>query len=502
MYQNYVVEKDGYICKENERYTGAYVFDPVPGVYDMVVSFDFSSLYPSTIIAYNIDYTTLVSDESIPDDKCNIFEWEDHLGCEHDKTVRKTKPKNIVCGYNKFRFLKEPKGIVPALLENLLNSRKKINGDIAKIKEQIKTLEDENKKKEMQSLLTVLDKRQLAMKISANSVYGGFGVRRGYLPFMPGAMCTTARGRESIEKAAKHVQENYGAKLIYGDTDSCYVSFPQFKSEKDARECYDFCKQVEEDMLSIFPRPMKFAYEEKIYWRFFILTKKRYMALQCDKKGIVSNNIFKRGVLLNRRDSNKILRKIYSELMLKIFFKEDKNTVLYYIIEEVLKLFQLVYSPKEFVSTKSVGKNEDYKIRDLPEDDKKREKRLKELNCTKEEYRFRCLPAQVQLAEKMRKRGKRVDPGSLLEFVITDKGGLDANLFDKIEDVDYFMDHREVLRLDYFYYLNLFINPIDQVIQTAYGIEKFLKTQYNYMIKKYKMLGELGNFVKPNIELL
>jgi hypothetical protein len=38
---NIVVEKDGYITKEGERYAGAHVFTPVPGIYKNVVSFDF-----------------------------------------------------------------------------------------------------------------------------------------------------------------------------------------------------------------------------------------------------------------------------------------------------------------------------------------------------------------------------------------------------------------------------------------------------------------------------
>ena len=41
---NIVVEKDGYVTKEGERYAGAHVFPPVPGIYDRVLPFDFSSL--------------------------------------------------------------------------------------------------------------------------------------------------------------------------------------------------------------------------------------------------------------------------------------------------------------------------------------------------------------------------------------------------------------------------------------------------------------------------
>lgn len=41
---NIVVEKDGYIPKEDERYAGAHVFPPIPGKYDRVLPFDFASL--------------------------------------------------------------------------------------------------------------------------------------------------------------------------------------------------------------------------------------------------------------------------------------------------------------------------------------------------------------------------------------------------------------------------------------------------------------------------
>ena len=77
-----VVEKDAYKTPENERFIGAKVFPPIPGKYKMVVPFDFASLYPTTIIAYNIDYHTWVPDHSsVSDHMCHIMSWEDHCNC-------------------------------------------------------------------------------------------------------------------------------------------------------------------------------------------------------------------------------------------------------------------------------------------------------------------------------------------------------------------------------------------------------------------------------------
>ena len=74
-----VVEKDACVVSgDDAHFMGAKVFEPIPGVYDMVLPFDFKSLYPTIIIAYNIDYSTLVLDPNIPDSKCNVIEFSEH----------------------------------------------------------------------------------------------------------------------------------------------------------------------------------------------------------------------------------------------------------------------------------------------------------------------------------------------------------------------------------------------------------------------------------------
>lgn len=579
---NIVVEKDGYQTKDDERYVGAHVFPPVPGIYDRVIPFDFSSLYPTTIIAYNIDYSTLVTDDAYPDSKCHVMRWEDHLGCEHDpkvirrlelskiimdekeeikklRTLRdakgtvkklreirgdektrkqalineinertenlkplieersnlvKTITKNTMCAIRNYRFVKEPRGVLPTILQNLLDARKNTR---TQIKNYMKTMTDDNKN-EINMLVSVLDKRQLAYKISANSMYGAMGVKKGYLPFMPGAMCTTYKGRCNIEIVAKTIPEKYGGQLVYGDTDSNYIHFPHLQSSE---ESWDFAELVATEVSELFPKPIKLEFEAVIYWRFFILTKKRYMYKSCLRDGVVGDKIGKKGVLLARRDTSVFVRNLYEDIIKMIFNKASKEDILYFILEELNKMCSNTLDYKKFVITKSVGstenllptlvKNEkgvecmmmgDYKVPKLPLDEKERAEQLEKKEATSEQdYYEKCLPAQVQLALKMRSRGYPVQSGTRLEYLITDIENHNDKQYAKIEDFDYFKKFSDVLTVDFFYYLKIAINSVDEILNIAFGKElDFVKEQYNFRYKvRRKVLNDIKSLSTPKL---
>ena len=534
---DFVVERDGYTANSSEQYTGATVLDPIPGVYDKVVPFDFSSLYPTTIIANNIDFSTLVRDNDIPDEDCNVIEWDDHIGCEHDTTSRTTKIMTVSCTHHRYRFLRHDipgrenmHGVMPTLLKNLLDARKVTKNQMKSLKKQLKSIQDPSEKDRVEKLIVVLDKRQLAYKVSANSMYGAMGVKKGYLPFLPGAMCTTARGRQYILLAKNTLQQRYGAQIVYGDTDSCYVHFPE---QKTAQSLWDYCLVVENGILedNVFPKPMKLAFEEVIYWRFFILTKKRYMSLACGRDGIVGDSIEKKGVLLARRDNSKWVRDVYAKVIHMIFDRKSKDEVCYEIINEFNKVCAGSHTQKDFIVTKSVGEISDYKIRDLPQDSKKLSKRLKELNFNDQvidifirdldsktgeklkahenlikqdafrQYVSLQLPAQVQLAEKMRRRGLRVDPGSRIEYVVTTNGGPKAKQFEKLEDPDYQKKYNNIVKIDYLYYIKNLINPLDQALEVAYGITKFTDQQHKLRLRKHTTTTNLTKLFSPTITL-
>lgn len=752
-----------------------------------------------------------VYDISVPRDSSFVCNGIVVHNCDHDTTTLKKDLKNITCQDYRYRFLKEPKGIVPTLLEDLLSARKHTRNQQKLIKKEMETATID-KKAELQLLWNVLEKRQLAYKVSANSVYGAYGTRKGYLPFLPGAQCTTALGRMNILRAGKYIKEHYKAKLVYGDSvagntpilyklndDSVdigeiqslgrsWVSYDQFKSDQDGledkeqcflkepirvwttsgwrlvrriirhktnkqmyqvltphgyivvtedhsllqkdtlqpitpgtvhdmnlllhhdwpidvyefdvlqstrtetprlmtedeayllgfasgsivrndvitspcvskldelctrmkdkvnrknvvsvvikedadmyRKCmynsgvpfailnagfeikveyitgyldanggiiicktplvaqgmyyllrslgiddltlinteqgiiiqqvytpntytiirkmdsfddyvydietedgtfhagvgelvvkntdsvyvnfptqsegsfeqlWDFCEQVESEINSLFIKPMHLSFESAIYDRFFILTKKRYVCLKADRSGKISDKLMIRGVLLTRRDNAPLIRDIYKQTIMSIFYKEDCVKIVDNILDHIQKMFTRQHDISVYIITKSIGEIADYKIKPLAEDEKKREKRLKDLKCTEQEYTAKALPANIQLAEKMRRRGKFVSASQRIEYVITNPKHHLARQFDKIEDVEYVREHSDVVQIDPLYYLKLMSKSLDEVLFVGLQLKELVTRQYKYRLLKHKMIEELNAYFGNNYRII
>jgi len=455
---NTVVEQDVFKVDENVKYVGATVITPREGLYDNVLMFDFASLYPTIIIAYNICYSTFAEDPNIPDSLCHILEWSDHVGCEHDKEVRKTKvPKSkIICSHHRYRFVKKPKGIVPTLVEKLLGARKDVRTQLAKVPED-------------SDIANILECRQLALKVSANSVYGMMGVKKGFLPFTPGAAAVTAAGRKALIKTIEYIEGEEKGTVVYGDTDSVFAKWDHLVTP---HECWNFSVELEKRFVGLFPPPMRLEFEEKIYKQLFMLSKKRYMAVVGvlkDGEVKLKDELLVKGVVLTRRDNCFMLRVLYKDVVDMIFKRVDKHKVTNYVIDNIRSVITDNYNLKDFTISKSVKDDESYTVP----------------------------PAHAVLAGKLRGRGIRVDAGSRVPYIITSQGGVNAKQSLKIEDPSYFQKHIDVLKLDKLYYVSKLVTPIDELLQVAFGIKNFTKLFIKWQVNKQKVHSQLLSFNKP-----
>ena len=279
----------------DEQYEGATVIEPVRGYYDVpIATLDFASLYPSIIQAHNLCYTTLLNKNSV-----------EKMGLKKDEDYIVTPNNDMFC------TAKVRKGLLTQILEELLGARKKAKKELA--------VETDAFKK------AVLNGRQLALKISANSVYGLTGATVGKLPCLPIASSTTSYGREMIERTKQEVEARYNiangyshdAQVIYGDTDSVMVKF----GPKELDKAMELGQEAASFVSEKFIKPIKLEFE-KVYFPYLLINKKRYAGLYwtSPKK---HDKMDTKGIETVRRDNCRLVQTVIETVLKKILIDQD-----------------------------------------------------------------------------------------------------------------------------------------------------------------------------------
>lgn len=200
--------------KRRPDYQGATVIEPISGFYtESISTLDFESLYPSIIIHFNLCPSVYVRPSTI-----ELVRTDTQVAIESHKIRHAILVDADKDQYDEFDreyfFVKNVQGVVPRLLQHLLKARK-----VAK--KAMNNAPDEFER-------NVQNGRQLALKVSCNSVYGFFGVpqKKGLMSCKPVAAVTTLRGRAFIEAAKNYVEAHYtDSKVLYGDTDSIMINW-------------------------------------------------------------------------------------------------------------------------------------------------------------------------------------------------------------------------------------------------------------------------------------
>jgi len=279
----------------DEQYEGATVIEPTRGYYDVpVATLDFASLYPSIIQAHNLCYTTLLNKTLV-----------EKLAMKKDEDYIVTPNGDLFC------TSKVRKGLLTQILEELLTARKKAKKELA--------VETDPFKK------AVLNGRQLALKISANSVYGITGATVGKLPCLAIASSTTSYGRQMIEKTKMEVEAKYNiangyshdAQVIYGDTDSVMVKF----GPKELATAMELGQEAASYVSSKFISPIKLEFE-KVYFPYLLINKKRYAGLYWTKT-TAYDKMDTKGIETVRRDNCRMVQTVIETVLRKILMDQD-----------------------------------------------------------------------------------------------------------------------------------------------------------------------------------
>ncbi|XP_039365886.1 DNA polymerase delta catalytic subunit isoform X2 [Mauremys reevesii] len=261
-----VVKSEG-----GEDYAGATVIEPQMGYYDVpIATLDFSSRYPSIMMAHNLCYTTLLQ-QGAPE----------RYGLSPEEFIR-TPTGDL--------FVKASvrKGLLPEILESLLAARKR-----AKVELQRET--DPFRRQ-------VLDGRQLALK------------------------SVTGFGRQMIEKTKQLVESKYtlangysaDAKVVYGDTDSvmCRLGVPS------VAEAMRIGREAATWVSGHFPPPIKLEFE-KVYFPYLLISKKRYAGLYFSSSARAHDKMDCKGIETVRRDNCPLVANLINTCLRKLLIDRD-----------------------------------------------------------------------------------------------------------------------------------------------------------------------------------
>jgi DNA polymerase elongation subunit (family B) len=311
---NYLKKRDIVIPpkkRENksEKYAGAYVKEPVPGVYDWVVSFDLNSLYPHLIMQYNISPETLLEEKHPTVTVNKILDQEISFEMYKD---------NAVCA-NGAMYRKDVKGILPELMEKMYGDRVIFKKKMLAAKQQYQITPT----KELEKEIARCNNIQMAKKISLNSAYGAIGNQYFRYYKLANAEAITLSGQVSIRwiecKVNKHINKALRTKdvdyVIASDTDSIYLNMgPLVDSVFKGRE------KTNEKVVSFLDKVCKVEFEKYIQSSYEELAE--YVNAYEQKMQMKRENIADRGIwtakkryILNVWDSEGVR---YSEPKLKI----------------------------------------------------------------------------------------------------------------------------------------------------------------------------------------
>ena len=503
--------------QDDMKFNGAAVFDPQPGVHhEPVVVNDFSSLYPSEIIAMNMSKETHVHDTrymGLENYRYQETSYEED-GVEHKEIFAQEIDSDGNLVY----------GTIPSMLMTLLSSRKAV-------KRAMKTEKSEEKVRNMSG-------REKALKITANSIYGQLGAKTSDIYHRPIAACTTAGGKRRLYRArdfvikdlvqlwteldenkdignwVKHVKNDekrlelesnirtthskftIRPELVYGDTDSIFVKYniedrdqEYCPTELETRErAMNMGMIVGELTKAIFPSPHDLEYE-KVYHPLVSITKKRYTGrkFENDQTKFKTDSM---GIVTKRRDNAKIVKVVIGNIVDKLLNSVPTDDIIEYTKSIIKSIEKQEFDPGYFVTTKS--------IKDLS--------KYKDPNSL----------VHTRLAMRMIERdpSSAPQPNERLAYLYVlnkkfyDKKTSNILQGDRVEEYEYFVKNREAkgMKIDYVHYItNQIQSPACQLLDLIMprSQELIFKPLVDRMISDIQGKTRIESFfaIRPNSEV-
>jgi DNA polymerase elongation subunit (family B) len=462
-------------------YEGAIVIPPKIGMYlDQPISvLDYNSLYPSSMILENLSPDTFVCRKYYTSEgrlvphmhegatAAQLDAWREEGYVFNE--VRYTEGE-FVCACI---YVSPPKdhplgiGIIPTALHIMLSKRKesrlqaeyktattKTGESYVGLFSETETSVTLKKGKESKTIpkntiakiedtyddaqKSVFNGLQLAYKVVANSMYGQLGSRTSPIRKMCVAACTTAVGRRQLLYAKDLVEREYGAEVVYGDTDSIFIKF----KTQDLAESIALGQRAADQITasgSKNPDVMKIGYE-KTFYPFILFCRKRYVGMMYEDDPKSKPKRKSMGIVLKRRDNAPIVKDVFGGALDLLLDRKTVPEAATFVHDMLTRVLRHELPIEKFVITKQL----------------------------RDDYKDPSKIAHRVLADRMKARdpGSAPNVGDRLQFVYveqpTNQTGRKVLQGDRIEALEYVKAHG--LHPDAeFYVTNQIQNPVAQL---------------------------------------
>ena len=334
---NRELAKENIVPPQNEKrpivpYPGAYVKETQNGLHEWVVSFDLNSLYPNIIVQWNMSTETLVNNLQM-------------VGVDYYLDSNSKVPGDFTVAANGSSYRKDVQGIFPRIISDYYAERKEVKGLMLKSKQEY----EKNPSKELETEISHLENRQMAIKILLNSLYGAIGnVYFRYFDLRI-AEGITLTGQLAIRWAEKQLNKEMnkllgtdGDYVIASDTDSLYVNFGPLVKKMNPKDPVKFLSEIsEKHFCEIFEKSYDDLFNkmncyesrmvmgrEVIADRGIWQAKKRYILNVHNSEGVqyAEPKLKIMGIEAIKSSTPEICRKSMKELFKVIISGSEKNT--------------------------------------------------------------------------------------------------------------------------------------------------------------------------------
>ena len=369
-----------------QDFKGGFVYEPIKGLYENVVTYDANSLYPNTIITLNISSETKIGKIINKDDEFVTIRLTNgqERKLKHSDFEKIIESEKLAITKSNVLYTQKFKGIFPTLIDRLYTERVKAKNMMLDAKKKLKKAKTPEEIKTLEEVANDNDTLSNVYKVFLNSVYGAFSNIFFPLFDMDHAESVTLSGQAIVKRGPEIIYDyakSQGFKgklediLIYQDTDSEFFSFNEIlklrsvkfiENGEITKEAYDIIAEygdilnkgindwAKQEFKSTDPRYV--FKREKICDVALLQAKKFYILHILDKEGVKTEEFEYKGIAIAQATFSKEVKDLLKDIVQSAILSKNRREAIHIFQEGYEKFLKM--TPEEIATRKKINNYE------------------------------------------------------------------------------------------------------------------------------------------------